>query len=107
MDPEYGSLYRTLYERHWWWRAREEAIVETLRATRPPSGWRSVLDVGCGDGLFFGRLAEFGTVTGVEPDAALVSDERRSLIHVGPFDRSFAPGRQYSLILMLDMLEHL
>lgn len=107
MDPSYGLLYRTLYERHWWWRAREEAILAALRAAQPADGWRTVLDVGCGDGLFFDRLSEFGAVTGVEPDAALVSEQRRALIHVGPFDRTFAPSRQYSLILMLDVLEHL
>jgi len=28
-------------------------------------------------------------------------------IHIGAFDRSFQPGKQYSLILMLDVLEHL
>ena len=63
MDPEYGLAYRELYRRHWWWRAREELIVRTLRSLRPPAAGRgTTLDVGCGDGLLFDRLAEFGAV---------------------------------------------
>lgn len=110
MDKDYGLGYRELFENHWWWRAREDVIVETLRRYRPADGWRAILDVGCGDGLFFDRLAEFGEVIeGVEPAAELVtqSNERRGTIYITGFDESFQPEREYSLILMLDVLEHL
>lgn len=110
MDAEYGRAYRELYRRHWWWRAREELIVRTLRALRPPTAARgTTLDVGCGDGLFFDRLAEFGAVEGVEPAAELVSEDgpHRERITVAPFDERFAPGKRYSVILMLDVLEHI
>jgi SAM-dependent methyltransferase len=109
VDPEYVRRYRDLYERHWWWRAREEVIVGVLRAQRPPGGWTHILDVGCGGGVFFDRLAEFGDVNGVEPDATLVGDDPavRRRIHVGPFDESYQPGQRFGLILMLDVIEHL
>jgi 2-polyprenyl-3-methyl-5-hydroxy-6-metoxy-1,4-benzoquinol methylase len=109
VDAGYAARYRELYERHWWWRAREGYILDTLRRHCPPDGRQSILDVGCGDGLFFPRLAKFGQVEGVEPDASLVSDDGllRGHIHVAPFDARFQPGRSYSLILMLDVLEHL
>lgn len=109
MDPEYGRRYRDLYERHWWWRAREEVIVDTLRRLRPARGWAHILDVGCGDGLFFDRLAEFGDVEGVESAEALVSDtpSLRNRIYVGPFDQRYRPAHRFGLILMLDVLEHL
>ncbi len=111
MDSDYGARYRELYERHWWWRARERLILDTLRAHRPAAGWRNVLDVGCGDGLFFDELLKLpgvGVVEGVEP-ASLVSPDgpHRARIHAVPFDASFQPGRRYSLIVMLDVLEHL
>jgi 2-polyprenyl-3-methyl-5-hydroxy-6-metoxy-1,4-benzoquinol methylase len=109
MDAEYGQVYRELYERHWWWRAREEFLLRLLRrhfAGRPPM---RILDVGCGDGLFFDRLSVFGEVEGVEPDASLIRPDspHRQRIHVTPFDGSFQPARRYDLILMLDVLEHL
>ena len=110
MDAEYGRAYRELYRRHWWWRAREELIVRTLRSLRPAHAARGpILDVGCGDGLFFDRLSEFGVAEGVEPAAALVSDDgpHRARIAVAPFDERFEPGKRYSVILMLDVLEHI
>ena len=112
MDSGYGARYRELFERHWWWRARERVILQALRAHRPAAGWRAVLDVGCGDGLFFDELSRLEGVTlveGVEPAGALVSPDgpHRARIHVVPFDERFQPGRRYSLVLMLDVLEHL
>lgn len=112
MDSDYGRHYRELFERHWWWRARERVILEVLRRHRPNGGWRAVLDVGCGDGLFFDALSRLDGVTvveGVEPARELVSPDgpHAGRIYVAPFDERFQPGRRYSLILMLDVLEHL
>lgn len=109
MDPEYGARYRRLYERHWWWRAREAFVVELLARLAPPGGFGPILDVGCGDGLFFRQLRRFGEPEGVEVDAALVSDEGRARgpIHVGPFDATFAPRRRFGLVTLLDVIEHL
>ncbi len=109
MNPEYAAAYRDLYERHWWWRAREEMLVREIEGVRPARGWGNILDVGCGDGLFFGQLARFGEVWGVESDESLIPPDspHRARIHLGPFDASFNPGRRFGLILMLDVLEHL
>jgi SAM-dependent methyltransferase len=109
MQPDYVSVYRDLYERHWWWRARERAVLAVIcrhHAARPGD---RVLDIGCGDGLFFERLSAFGTVEGVEPDPLAVSADgaHRGRIHVRPFDAAFAPGHHFRLIVMLDVLEHL
>jgi 2-polyprenyl-3-methyl-5-hydroxy-6-metoxy-1,4-benzoquinol methylase len=112
MDAEYGARYAELYRRHWWWRARERVILDALHRHQPRAGWHNILDVGCGDGLLFDELEKLSgaqLVEGVEPAAALVSPDtsRRARIHVQPFDASFDFGRRYSLILMLDVLEHL
>lgn len=108
MDIDYADAYRDLYERHWWWRAREAYVLAALRRHEPPGGWTRILDVGCGDGLLFPELGRFGAVEGVEPDAAMIGpgSPHRARIHVGPFDDTFVPGNRYSLILMLDVLEH-
>ena len=109
MDPEYGRHYRELYEKHWWWRAREDALVGELRRRLPKSSSLSILDVGCGDALFFDRLRQFGDVEGIEPAAELVDPNgpNRARITVAPFDANFQPGKSYDLVLMLDVLEHL
>jgi len=109
MDPEYGASYRDLYERHWWWRAREKAILDVLERSSPPAGFGPILDVGCGDGLLFEQLGRFGVPQGIEADAALVSDfaRARGRIRIGRFDHGFETDTHFGLILMLDVIEHL
>lgn len=109
MDTGYAAYYRKLYEGHWWWRSREEILVQLIKRITPPEGWGQILDVGCGDGLFFPLLRQWGEVTGVEPDGSMVTDTHRAdgQIHVVEFDQLFRPDQTYGLILMLDVLEHL
>jgi len=109
VEPEYARQYRDLYAQHWWWRAREGAILKVIRRHFGQNPQLRILDVGCGDGLFFDRLAEFGDVEGVEPDEKLVNPEgpHRARIRVAPFDFCFRGSAPYSLALMLDVLEHM
>jgi len=109
LREDYGAAYRELYKHHWWWRARERIILELLRTRQPVNGWDRILDVGCGDGLFFDELLHFGELEGVEATASLVSENgpHRSRIHIGSFDRSLGLAPGFSLVLMLDVLEHL
>jgi 2-polyprenyl-3-methyl-5-hydroxy-6-metoxy-1,4-benzoquinol methylase len=108
MDEAYRVAYARLHREHWWWRSREDLIVETLRRL-DVGGRGNVLDVGCGAGVLFPRLAELGEVEGVEVDAATARSDptHAPRIHVGRFDPSFEPGKRYALILLLDVLEHM
>lgn len=109
LDPGYAARYTELYLKHWWWRAREEVVVpEVMRllAGHRGEGKPRILDVGCGDGLIFPRLEKVADIEGIEPDAALVSGTPGRTIHTVPFE-DFAPAQRYSLILLLDVLEHL
>ena len=109
MDPAFSAFYRQMYEKHWWFRMRELWLVRVLQRHQPSEGWGAILDVGCGDGLFFGELAKFGDVEGVEPCGDIVNPANPYFhkIHIAPFDQNFQPGRRYHLILLLDVLEHL
>jgi 2-polyprenyl-3-methyl-5-hydroxy-6-metoxy-1,4-benzoquinol methylase len=108
MDPEYRKHYRDLFERHWWWRARSEFICGALERLRLDVNRTTILDVGCGDGLFFERLSRFGEVEGIEiQDALQPGSKWENQIHSCAFDETFQPSKKYSLILMLDVLEHL
>jgi 2-polyprenyl-3-methyl-5-hydroxy-6-metoxy-1,4-benzoquinol methylase len=107
MERDYGAAYRELYERHWWWRAREAMLIAELRRLCPPDGFGEILDIGCGDGLFFDELRQFGKPQGIEPDAALVSEDtrRRGEVHVGTLE-DFRTDCRFGLIVMADVLEH-
>lgn len=108
MDVAYSLQYRELHAKHWWWRARERLILTTIEQIRGKGNPGSILDIGCGGGLSFDRLVEFGDVEGVEPNPLLVTENNpwKSKIYVCSFDRAFQPNKDYSLILMLDVLEH-
>ncbi len=108
MDDAYVASYRHLYERHWWWRSREEYLVDLIRTIYPDRDNLAIMDVGCGDGLFFDALLEFGTPEGIEPTAGMLSDRRKhGVIYECPLDENFRPGKQYDLVLLLDVVEHI
>lgn len=109
MEAAYAERYRRLYEEHWWWRAREAMVLDLLERLGAKGDLGHILDVGCGDGLFFDRLRDYGEPEGVEVDARTLSDvgRRSGRIHVCPFDSTFEPGHRFGLILMLDVIEHL
>ena len=109
MEQAYAIEYRELYERHWWWRSREGEILRQLDRFMKRDGSNSILDVGCGDGLFFDKLESFGSVAGVEADPhTMTADNRwRKQIHCRFFDDQFQPNKKYDAILMLDILEHM
>jgi 2-polyprenyl-3-methyl-5-hydroxy-6-metoxy-1,4-benzoquinol methylase len=108
VDPSYAQRYRELAVRHWWWRARNECVRSVVRQLLDRRHDAAILDIGCGDGVLFPFLSEFGQLQGIEPDPTVVSDDSpwRDRIRIQPFDESFNPGRRYDLILMLDVLEH-
>lgn len=109
MDSTFAQRYRELYLHHWWFRAREAVLLETLDRYRTDGGFGRILDIGSGDGLFLERLEAFGSPEGLEPEERIVSQatRRRWPMHLGPFDDDFAPGHRYGLIGMFDVLEHL
>lgn len=109
MRADYAEAYERLSARHWWWRARRAWLLERIGEMAPDDGWGRILDVGCGDGLWFDDLDRFGVVEGVEPDESVVGSERHRAgrIHVGPFDEGYRPGRRFGLVLFLDVLEHM
>ncbi|MGH8544620.1 MAG: class I SAM-dependent methyltransferase [Gammaproteobacteria bacterium] len=109
MEETYLRQYRDLFERHWWWRARREILLREINRTLPTRKFQRILDVGCGDGLFFPYLSHMGEVEGIEPETSLVTERGRRWgpIHTVPFDERFQPAKRFTLILFLDVLEHL
>lgn len=107
MNEAYARRYARLWHEHWWWQARAAWVlrwVESLAADRRDL---SILDAGCGDGLFFDELGRFGEVHGLEPDERLLTNgPNRDRIDVGRLDDSFQPRQGHDLVLALDVLEH-
>lgn len=109
MDTAYAQTYENLWNRHWWWQARKRFVGGHVARLARERQLHDILDIGCGNGLFFDVLSRYGTVRGIEPDASLVSDHGkwRSHIEVRPFTADYPTDRPLDLILMLDVLEHI
>jgi 2-polyprenyl-3-methyl-5-hydroxy-6-metoxy-1,4-benzoquinol methylase len=109
MEADYIAAYTRLYREHWWWRVREQILMAKVRESlngRAPHA--RILDIGCGAGVFFDALEQFGEVEGVESDPVAIaqSGRWRGRIHAGELDELYSPGHSFDLILLLDVLEH-
>lgn len=109
MDTGYLGAYRDLYLRHWWWRAREALLTREIERLAASGPFGRILDVGCGDGLFFPTLQRFGDPVGIEPATAMLTPDGpwRNRIHAGALDASYQPTHRFGLVLALDVVEHL
>lgn len=107
MDAGYAQAYQKLANDHWWWQARRSRILPIIASHTPPDG--AILDVGCAGGVMFPYLEKMGEAWGIEPDPTLVGENNKygNRIHVGYLDPSYHPGRTFSVVLFLDVLEHL
>lgn len=107
MHRDYGSGYRELYYRHWWWRAREYIIRDLLSQLHLEKPSR-ILDFGCGDALAFPVLECYGDVYGIEPDDRLVTagNPYGSRISRFPIPHPSYHGERFNLITALDVIEH-
>lgn len=107
MDKEYALHYKNLYDKHWWWRAREKFLLDIINELELDSG-SNILDVGCGDGLFFEHLMKFGSVSGVETEALLISKDSKHYNKIYNGDIFSAPFSEnyFDFILACDVLEH-
>jgi SAM-dependent methyltransferase len=109
VDERYAAAYGAIARSHWWWQAREYAIVRELQRVRRGKPRGRILDVGCGDGILFPALIPFGDVEGIEADGTTLDPAGpwRDRIHVAAFDGSAPLRGPYDLVLMLDVIEHL
>lgn len=109
MEATYAEVYPDLYRRHWWWRVREGILLERIHELLGSRAHDArILDVGCGAGLFFDALEQFGRVEGIESDPIAVaqSGKWRSRIHLGNVE-TFTSDKPFDVILALDVLEHI
>ena len=107
----YVLEYKRLYQEHWWWRSREAILMDVLAKFCPRRGDLDILDVGCGDGLFFPELERLGGSGASKSTRA--SSTRRVLTDGGSDTRPLGDEAyrgddwRFDLITALDVVEHI
>lgn len=96
---------------HWWFVGRRRIVMDLLKRYAGLSNQSGrVLDIGCGTGGLLSDLKPYGEVWALEPDAGALSTARKAnpTVHfthgAAPED---LPDETFSLIVMLDVLEHI
>ena len=108
MDEHYGAAYAAVYRGHWWFRARRRVLLAALGPPPGDAAGRRVLDVGCGDGLFFDDLAAYGRVAGIEVEEALLDPDgpHWAAIRTTPLGQDPRDREPHGLVVALDVMEH-
>jgi SAM-dependent methyltransferase len=113
MDPSMYRSFAELHERrHWWFVGRRRIVASVLEAMLGGRRGLRILDIGCGTGGMIPVLSPFGRVTGIDPAEAAIHYSREryggqaELLQVD-FPRDLPPGRDYDLVTLFDVLEHL
>jgi SAM-dependent methyltransferase len=111
MDIGQFSLHARLEDRHWWFTARREIILQVLSRHLTPDRQRLVLEIGCGTGGNLLFLRDHYRVMGVDiaPEAVRYARERIDCpILEGDF-RALFPNSfpEVDAVLLADVLEHI
>lgn len=109
------KVFRLLYgieKEHWWHRGRHAIIKKIMEGYLPTGTKPRILEVGCGTGVNYELLSQFGNVTGVEVSKeAIRLCRERGFLDVVEGDIAQCPPtllqHRYDHAVMLDVLEHI
>lgn len=106
----YNSL-KELQESHWWFEGRRKIISSLIKQFAGPQNDLKILEAGCGYGGNLPMLSRFGKVDGFEFDdgarAFAGSLLGRPVAYGHLPSKPGFDGREFDLIAMLDVLEHI
>ena len=94
---------------HWWYKARRKIIKKVLDTYINKRLDHGVLEIGCGNGANIELLSNYGDFSGVEMESSTrkIAKKINPNIYSGYLPNNIESNQTYSLICLLDVLEHI
>lgn len=109
MDKQYYQEYYELERKNWWFRVRNQILMDRVRRFPMPQKPLKILNVGVATGSTSELLREFGEVTSIEydKDCCEFAQEKTGMpiINGSILELPFADN-SYDLVCSFDVIEH-
>lgn len=112
MTPEAYTEMDNIESTHWWFRARRLILVDILEKMNLPKDAK-ILEIGCGTGGNLDMLSNFGEVSALEMDKNAINIASKKTNNLYNIKLGYCPEqllfeeKQFDLICMFDVLEHI
>lgn len=109
MYQEFAEIFEA---QHWWFVGRRRIVADLLASSLPSKRALRILDIGCGTGGMIPVLSEHGRVTAVDGAEQAIEYSRQRYARIAElirvdFPDQMPPGKNYDLVTLFDVLEHL
>jgi SAM-dependent methyltransferase len=109
MEKAYYTEYYRLEREHWWFRARNEMIINHLRQIMPQNRALKILNIGAATGRSSEMLSTLGKVESLEYDTDCCEFARRELkmeVVQGSILELPYPTEMFDIVCAFDVIEH-
>lgn len=111
MDTEMYRLFFKVQQKHWWFVARRNIVLDVIARNFRANAETKILDIGCGAGLMLNDLSRIGETFGMDNADEAIALSREifdGTVRTGYLpDQVPYPEGAFNLVTALDVIEHI